>query len=537
MTAVTSISTSLGLGSGIDTTQLVTDLTAAAKAPKEKQIAAKEAANKAKVSAVADAAGGIDRFASALNALISGGSLFTQPSTTDADKLGVTALPGSRLAGLSAQVEIRALAKGQSIISNTAVDRDATFGAGTFKIKDGAGIETTVTVDANDSTLAGIARAINTADSGVTASIVTSGTSQKLVMKGKTGAANSFTVEADGNFAPLAYGSGSTGMVSTQAAQDAVVRVDGVESTRPTNSINDLISGVQLELKKVTGTDGVAVGNIPPTSAIRTAVQDFAAAYNELKKTLDGLTANGVGGAAAGPLRGNLGLREMQRQLAKLSSTDLSSGGSPSTLAELGVKTERDGTLSVDTTTLDKMLAEQPDKVEAMFNPTQRSSSPLVQITSAMGKTKPGTYEITDIQIGPPLKANINGKAGYSLAGTLYASGVTDAAGLSFTVKPGVTSATITVDPGLGGALTAIRDLMNKDVANEENDGALTRLKDSYTKEAARIAAERTKMETDSDTYKAKLTKSYTDMEKRVTALNATRAYMTQQVAQWNKSD
>lgn len=527
-----SISTSLGLGSGIDTTQLVTDLTAAAKAPKEKQIAAKEAVNKAKVSALSEAASGIDNFTTALNTLISGGSLYTQPTTSDAASLGVTALPGSRLSGLAAQVEVRALAKGQNLVSNIAIDREKAFGAGTFKIKNAAGVESTVTVDANDSTLAGIARAINAADSGVTASIVTQGTTAKLVMKGKTGTDNSFTVQAAGEFAVFGFGTvNDTGMGATQTAQNAVVRVDGVESSRPTNSIADLIPGVQLDLKKVTDSDGVAIGTTPPTSAIRQAVQDFAGAYNELKKTLDASTANGLNGAAAGPLRGNVGLREMQRQLARLASTELSSGGSPSTLAEIGVKTERDGTLTVDTAKLDKMLAEQPDRVEAMFNPTQRSSSPLVQINSAMGKTKPGTYEITDIVSGPPPSAMIDGKAAVSIAGTLSASFTTSAAGLSFTVKPGVTSATITVDAGLGGALKLIRDQLRG------TNGVLTTTGLSFNTEATNLSKARDKMESESNTYKAKLTKSYADMERRVTQMNATRAYMTQQVAQWNKSD
>lgn len=528
-----SISTSLGLGSGIDTTQLVTDLTAAAKAPKEQQIAAKEAANTAKISALSDAASGIDTFANALNTLISGGSLYTQPTTGDAASLGVTALPGSRLSGLAAQIEIRALAKAQNLVSNVAIDPAKAFGAGSFTIKNAAGVESTVTVDANDSTLAGIARAINASDSGVTASIVTQGTTAKLVMKGKTGADNGFTVQAAGAFEGFAFGAaGDTGMSATQTAQNAVVRLDGVESTRPTNSIDDLIPGVQLDLKKVTGSDGVMIGTAPPTSAIRQAVQDFVGAYNELKTQLDASTANGLNGMPAGPLRGNVGLREMQRQLAKLTSTELSSGGSPSTLAEIGVKTDsKTGALIVDLTQLDKMLAEQPDRVEAMFNPTQRSSSPLVQISSAMGKTKPGTYEITNIVAGPPPSAMIGGKAAVSIAGTLSASFTTSAAGLSFTVKPGVTSATITVDSGLAGALSLIRDQLRG------TNGVLTTAGLSFNTEATNLAKAREKMETESATYKAKLTKSYTDMELRVTQLNATKAYMTQQIAQWNQTE
>ncbi|HEX8447388.1 MAG TPA: flagellar filament capping protein FliD [Sphingomonas sp.] len=532
-----SISTSLGLGSGIDTTQLVTDLAAASRAPKEQRIAAKETANKAQVSALADAASGLANFDTALTTLISGGTLATQPTTSNATMVTATALTGARLTGLSAQIEIKALAMGQNLTSKIAVGRDVAFGAGSFTITKG-GEAKPITINADDSSLAGIARAINAAGAGVTASVVTQGANARLVLKGATGAENGFTVQASGAFADLAYdGTDALGMKSTQTAQDAVVVIDSIEATRSTNSIADLIPGVQLELKKVTGTDGVAIGAAPPTDAIRTAIQDFAGAFNELKKSLDELTSNGFGGTTKGPLYGDIGVAEMRRQLARLTSTTLSSGGSPSTLTELGVKTERDGSLSVDTKVLDKMLSERLENVEGLFNPTQRSSTPLLQITSEMGKTKPGTYKITDIEAGPPAKAMINGKKAVSIAGTLSASGVTEAAGLSFTVKPGITSATITVDSGIGGALSEIRKMLTKDVENEDEDGPLTRARDFYKKRSERLTVDRKRMETQEDAYKAKLTKSFTGMEKRVTALNATKAYLTQQIDQWNNSN
>src|SRR3546814_11570459 len=70
-----------------------------------------------------------------------------------------------------------------------------------------------------------------------------------------------------------------------------------------------------------------------------------------------------------------LGLRELRRQLSGLTSTVLSSSGGPATLAEIGVRTQRDGTLAVDTDRLNSILASDPDGVEALFNPGQSSRS------------------------------------------------------------------------------------------------------------------------------------------------------------------
>ena len=93
----TSIGYALGAGSGLDIKALVTDLANAAKAPKETLLSNRETANQAKISGLAQVSSAIDSFASALSSLISGGTLFSQPSVSDANVFTASALPGSRL--------------------------------------------------------------------------------------------------------------------------------------------------------------------------------------------------------------------------------------------------------------------------------------------------------------------------------------------------------------------------------------------------------------------------------------------------------
>ncbi|WP_076071938.1 flagellar filament capping protein FliD [Sphingomonas montana] len=528
-----SIATSLGTGSGIDTQQLVKDLAAAAKAPKAALIARKEAANTARVSALGAASSGIETFATSLNELLSGGTLYTQPTSSNAGAVSVSALAGSRLAGLSASIQVNRLATAQSLMS-APVARDATFG-GALSMKVGGAAAFDVDIPAGDRSLAGIARAISGSGRGVTASVVTQGTTARLVVKGASGTASAFTMTGTGDLAQFGFpatgeADGAAGMTATQAAQDAEVVIDGVATTRATNSITDLVDGVKIDLKTVT-TSAVAIGAEPPTAAIRTAVQDFANAYNELKTTLDALTTSGSGGSGVGALRSDTGVREMQRQLGRLTATVLASGTGPRTLAEIGMRTARDGSLSVDTAVLDRMLAQDPDGVEALFNPAQRSSDPLLTITSAMGRTKPGTYQITDIVTGTPPSAKINGVQAVSIGGVLSASGVTSAAGLSFTVKAGVTSATIIVDSGLGGALQTIRDQL------KATNGPLFNSYSSASAEAKELAKSRTAMESRDALYTKQLSTSFTKMDSRVGALKATQAYLKQQIAVWTNDD
>src|SRR6185436_16788382 len=89
-----SIGYTLGIGSGLDIRTLVDDLSAATKAPKEALIVQRETLNQARVSKLAEVSSAIDNFASALSSLISGGTLFSQPSVSDSNIFTASALAG-----------------------------------------------------------------------------------------------------------------------------------------------------------------------------------------------------------------------------------------------------------------------------------------------------------------------------------------------------------------------------------------------------------------------------------------------------------
>ena len=537
---MTTIASTLGVGSGIDTTALVTTLVSASFDPKDTVLKTKETANTAKISSLATLNNGIDAFASALATLISGGTLQTQPSTSNSAILTATAKSGAQIGSLSAQIDVRQLAQAQSLVSATATGGAATaVGLGALTIGVG-GTSTTVTIDATNNSLAGLARAINTSGAGITASVVTDANGARLTLKGATGTAGAFTITpaagADASLAAYAYGNGQTGgMTQAQAAQDAIVRLDGVDIARASNTIDDLVDGVTLKLVSAVPGTTVSLGATRPTAAITQAVSDFAAAYNELKTQIDTATASALTSADgnSGPLYGNPSIRSMQQQLAKLTSTTLSTAGGYSTLAEIGVKTSVDGTLSVDGSALTSALSKNPDAVEALFNPTQHASDSLIRITSAFGATKPGTYALADIVAGTGgtnTSGTIAGVAGVTTGTKLFASASSKASGLVIEPQGNVASATVTVDSGLGGALQAIRDSLRA------TNGILAALSTQLTTEKTSLANSRTKLTTDEAAYKTLLTGQYATMDTRVAAYKATLSYIQQQVAVWTKS-
>jgi flagellar hook-associated protein 2 len=352
-------------------------------------------------------------------------------------------------------------------------------------------------------------------------------------MKGRTGEANAFTLTVPGGTTSGLERFSTDAMSTPLAAQDALVKLDGVAVTRATNSFSDLIAGVKIELKSAKPDVPVSVGVTSPTAAISQGVRDFVTAYNELMAMIAEQTRPGTG-AEAGPLRGDLGVRELQRRLGQLPTMTLSSPGEgPHTLAEIGVRTNRDGTLAVDASRLAAILASDADGVEALFNPGQYSSSPFLTIKSLAGKVAPGTYTITNVvPAAPPATASgkVNNVAMTGIGSNLIAPGGSPALGLILGVSGAVASATITVDPGLGGALQSIRDALRA------RGGAFASAQERLDKEADRIAAERAKLEVTSSNYHDRLLTTFTAMDGRVSAFKATQSYLEQQIKMWTNS-
>ncbi len=526
-----SIGYALGAGSGIDVKTLVEDLANAAKAPKEAQIASREAANQAKISTLAQVSGAIDSFASALGSLISGGSLFSQPSVSDPSILTASTVAGARLSTLAATVEVGQLAQGQVLSSDYIPSRTDPVGQGVLTITTPEG-SFDVTIDAANDNLDGLARAINASEAGVTASVVTDANGARLVVKGPTGEANAFTLSVAGGTTSGLERFASAAMDVAQEAKDAVIKLDGVEVKRATNSFNDLIPGVQIDLKTAKPGTIVSIGVTRPTAAIGQAVQDFVSAYNELMTMIRDATKADPSGES-GALRGDLGVRELQRRLSQLPTMVLASAGDgPHTLAEIGVRTNRDGSLGVNTTQLQKALADNPEGVEALFNPSQSSSSTMLTIKSLAGKVKPGTYTITDVVPAAgatPASGKLDGVALTAVGSNLIAPSNSAAVGLILGVSGAVSSATITIDPGLGGALEAIRDALRA------RNGPLSTSEEKLSAESRRLAEEREALETRSAKYYDRLLATFTAMDKQVSAFKATQSYLDQQIKMWAK--
>lgn len=383
-TSTSSIASTLGTGSGIDTAALVKELVEKQFEYRNATLAKREETLTAQISAATLHKSNITSFATALSSLSRGGSLATQPTSSNTGILTVSRLAGANLTDLNARVEVRQLASSQTVSAAPVADKTAAIGRGTLTLTfgaatvadgamtgftAGAGTPVTINIGENNSSLEGIAAAINAANAGVTASILTDAAGSRLVVKGGTGEARAFTLtatEAAGHegLAALNIGVGASATTIGSSAADAIVAIDGVALRRETNTISDLIPGVKLDLATAQPGTIVNIGKTLPTNSLMQAVQDFVETYNELYKALQA-DLDPVNGA----LRQDIAAKTLKRQLQQLTLNPIASGAAdvPTTLAQIGVKTNRDGTLALDSAVLTKALVNHPGQIEKMF--------------------------------------------------------------------------------------------------------------------------------------------------------------------------
>jgi flagellar hook-associated protein 2 len=277
--------------------------------------------------------------------------------------LTAAAQPGAPAGSYSLTVTRLAQAQ-QSVSSGSASDPNAlVFGTGTITIQVGSQAPVAVSIGSGHNSLNGIAAAINQANAGVTASVINTGSSYKLLLSGNsTGAANSFTV-TDG----LSGGSVVLGPFSNiQAAQDASITfgsgTGAITVTSPSNTVTSLVPGVTLTL---VGVGSAVVTVAPDTSALAALVQNWVSAYNQVQKDLNTQNSyNTTTQQPGGPLFGDPLLDTIWRTLARAVSGTVS--GAPTSMNSLGmvgITMNSDGTLSVNTTTLASQLVANPQGV------------------------------------------------------------------------------------------------------------------------------------------------------------------------------
>lgn len=423
--------TATGIGSGLDIESLVTQLVAAERAPTDSRLTRQESRLTAELSAFGAFKGALAGFQNSL-ADLTNLAKFGQYTATSSNSEQVGVSAGSKATAGSYELAVSQLARAHSLASGSfAATTDAvgtgtlTFRFGTtdytpadpgpqsyngFTVNAGRGVAT-IAIDAGNNTLAGVRDAINEADIGVKAAIVNDGSGYRLLLSSaQTGAANSLEITVDdtgdGNhvdaagLSALAFNSGAANMGQTVAAQDALFSINGLGISSAENQARNAIDGVTITLKELTGTAPVTLTIAENRDSVKTAISNLIAGYNSFNQTMNSLTAYNAETRSASPLQGDFSARSIASQLRQTLSNAVAGFNGPfSSLSEIGITTESNGNLKLDSVRLDKILVDNFDQIAGLFAQVGFPGDSSISYVSASDKTAVGSYLVNVSQL------------------------------------------------------------------------------------------------------------------------------------------
>lgn len=369
-----------GLGNGLDFGQVVEQLVKVARLPVD-SLNEKKGALNSKSTDYATLSTKLIGLQSAADKLRLSTS-FDRTTTSVSDTSALSAVGSSTATSGTYSLRITQLAQSHQITSKSAktvatTTTDIVGGAsGTFTFKVGTGTDQTVTLS-DTATLEDLKSAINDLGAGATASIINTGNdttpAYRLVLTSSTtGASNGITIVADNTTLDFLNSSGTGGIDTLQAAQDAIAIVgdptlNPVTVTRSTNAISDAIAGVTLTLLETTGTSTVQVNVSRDVTAVKDNIKGLATAYNEVLKYINERTTYDVATKKGGNFFGEPTVRGVLSQIRTALSSSITGAGSLNTVGALGFKTDREGTITVDEAKLDTALSASYSSVRTLF--------------------------------------------------------------------------------------------------------------------------------------------------------------------------
>jgi flagellar hook-associated protein 2 len=345
---------SLGVGSGIDIESLVTKLMAVEKLPLT-ALNTKEASYNTKISALGSLKSAISALQDAAEDLTPGigetaqQNLATYSATLDNTTVGSATVDSSASSSVG-DYTLKVLQTARS--DRLTFDAVTSLTAGTMTIE--VGTESFSVTITSGMTLSGLRDAINGADGGATATII--GGTQLVLTSGTSGADGLLSVTST----DFNWDSGtSTGSGITQPAdakgRDAQIEVNGILLTSSSNTFADAIDGVTITLKSSAVANTTTSLSVAADTSTKTTenVTAFVDAYNSFVALVKQYGYYNATTKTAGTLQGDYTLRTAQNKLYSLiTSTPTGVTGSITSLSNLGISVQSDGTLAVDSTKL-----------------------------------------------------------------------------------------------------------------------------------------------------------------------------------------
>jgi flagellar hook-associated protein 2 len=415
------LSTVSSSGSGLQLKSLTSSLVEAATSGERTLTERKIEDTNTTISAMGQLSQKVGLFKSSMASIAEAASRTATSSSVD---VSIEVTEESIATDVSAVVEVLGLASGQilSFRFDASVTPSTGINQGLVSLNTVAGDNpASFYLDSNNATLTGLTEELNKIQ-GISASLLDTGTGYALIIKSEDGTGNALNpasideiksaLKMDNN-APdgVVTAINPLGVASTETeARNASLLVDGVAVQRSSNEFEDLFTGHKITLNAV----GTSTLRSSDTSAsVKDRLSNFLATVNELKSYLSEATQRGINGAKPGPLAGDIAAQSIQNRIRNIATQPITGfGGDPLYLAQIGVQTERDGTLTLNAERFERALEENPELANALF--TTKYSSPNADLSIrglSFAPPKPGTYDLVYDKSTDPETATLDGQS------------------------------------------------------------------------------------------------------------------------------
>ncbi len=462
---------SLGVGSGLLTSELVENIIAAEREATDLRLDAKRAEYEAKISAFGAIRSSIDSLTAAAGGLGDSETLLINAVSSNNEGAVTATVTAEASPGIHT-VEVLATARAHTLTSIRFDSVDEVVGEGTLDFRFGATTfvsgsydsfaenpdraSAQITIDSSNSTVAGVRDAINAANMGVEASIVNDGEGFVLVLQStQTGEDHSMEIVAtEGAVSGLAAlnfnatdNTPGTNMTQSVDADDAIVVVDGITVTRETNTIDEVVPGVTFTAVGNNAGVPATISITQDTAAISEKMQAFVDAYNAVKTLTDELTEFDSDEGIGALLTGDSTVRTLMSQLRRFMTRSVAEVESTSirALVDIGISTNQNAgfQLEFSKSEFEAAISSNPADVLALLADQRRASDNQITFTNFQSGTQAGTYDVEITQAAT--QAAYTGAVVAGLAGPITIDDDNDS--LSVTVN-GQSSGEVTLAQG-----------------------------------------------------------------------------------------
>jgi len=437
-TSTTGALTSPGIGSGLDVNTIVSKLMSVEQHPLT-LLDAKRSSYQVDLSAYGTLTSLFGAFQGAMQNL-SDATAFQGITANTADASIFTATAAKTAAPGNYTVSVTNIAQAQVQAATGIASAQAASSTGTLTIQVGTGAAKTVTIDTSNNTLEGLRDAINAAAAGANATVINDGSASpyKLLLSATdTGAAN--TIQITNSLSAGELHDTIASLAEVRPGKDAALTVNGVAVKSAANSVSAVIPGITLNVIKAGDTTLAVTRDV---SSVQGAVGQFVNAYNNVNDTIAKLTAYNAATKQGGPLLGDSVAQNLQTRIRSILTNSVAgTGGTLTTLSQIGVAFQKDGSLAVDNTKLNNAITSNFTGIAALFSVQGKSNSSLLSFVGAGSKALAGDYQVNITAAATKGTAT----AGSAPAGSTVIDGTND--GLAVTID-GTASGALTIAHG-----------------------------------------------------------------------------------------